>query len=261
MVASVPSEPGTWEICRVYAHPDRHGAGLGPALLATAERHAIAAGATALELWTDTRFRRAHRFYEKHSYVRQGPVRALQDIANTIEYRYAKPVDAIWTLDIAAAQSAERRLAEILRACVDAGASVSYLAPLDPQRAESYWTEVTAKVGNGASILFAAWADGILAGTVQLVPHTSETGRHRAEIARFLVHPDFRRRGLGDRLLAAAETAAAAARRTLLLLDTKPGDDAERRYRSRNWQEVGRIDGYTREADGEHATVIFVRRL
>lgn len=262
MVATVPLEAGAWEICRVYVHPSQHGAGLGPALLATAERHAIASGATELVLWTDTRFHRAHRFYEKQGYVREGAVRALHDIAGTIEYRYAKPVHGIRRLDVAGAQSAERGLAGILRACVDAGALVSFVAPLAPERALAFWRGVTRSVGEGTTVLLAAWSEGVLAGTVQLVLQQAELGRHRAEIAKFLVHPEFRGRGLGDRLLEAAEAEAAAAERTLLLLDTKPGDDAQRLYRRRGWEEVGRIEGYTRDAAGRMAgTVLFAKRL
>lgn len=90
MIATVPLDDGAWEICRVYVHPRLHGRGLGRALLGTAERRAIAAGARELILWTDTRFHRAHRFYEKWGYVRNGAVRDLHDIANTTEYQYAK---------------------------------------------------------------------------------------------------------------------------------------------------------------------------
>jgi GNAT superfamily N-acetyltransferase len=92
MVATRPVAGTTWEICRIYVHPDRHGAGLGPALLHTAEAHAIAAGARTLTLWTDTRFARAHRFYEKQHYRRDQTTRALGDKGGTIEYHYAKAV-------------------------------------------------------------------------------------------------------------------------------------------------------------------------
>ena len=265
MVATAPLDQtapgGSWEICQLYVHPDQHGTALGAKLLQTAERHAIALGATDFVLWTDTRFRRAHRFYEKQSYVRAGALRALHDLGNSIEYRYAKPVDGVRQLDIAAATSAEPRLTALLVDCVGAGASVSFRAPLDPATARAFWSTVTTRVGTGATRLFAAWSDGTLAGTVQLVPVTVEIGRHRAEIAKLLVDPAFRRRGLGGALLSAAEQEAAAASQTLLLLDTKAGDDGEHLYRRHGWQEVGRIEGYTREADGEHATVLFSKRL
>ena len=90
MIATVPDDATTWEICRVYVHPDLHGTGLGAALLRTAESHAVEAGARRLMLWTDTRFARAHRFYAKHGYRREKATRVLGDLANTVEYRYVK---------------------------------------------------------------------------------------------------------------------------------------------------------------------------
>ena len=42
---------------------------------------------------------RARRFYEKHSYVRHGPIRVLHDISNSLEFAYAKPVAGIESLD------------------------------------------------------------------------------------------------------------------------------------------------------------------
>lgn len=95
MVATVPAGGGIWEICRVYVHPRLHGSGLGAALLETAERHAVSADAVELVLWTDTRFHRAHGFYEKWGYVREGEVRALHDIAETLEYRYVKRLRSV----------------------------------------------------------------------------------------------------------------------------------------------------------------------
>lgn len=90
MVAACPLGDGFWEICRVYVLPDWHGGGLGHRLLDVAEAHARAAGATRLELWSDTRFRRAHRFYEKRGYVRSDHTRALNDRSNSVEFHYTR---------------------------------------------------------------------------------------------------------------------------------------------------------------------------
>jgi GNAT superfamily N-acetyltransferase len=92
MVAVRPTDGATWEICRLYVEPSLHGSGIAHALLDQAERHAIAAGAQRLVLWSDTRFERAHRFYEKRCFLRFGPVRALNDISDSLEFGYAKPV-------------------------------------------------------------------------------------------------------------------------------------------------------------------------
>ena len=91
MIAVKPSGAGMWEICKVYVHPDLHGTGLAHRLMDVAEGHAARAGATGLELWTDTRFDRAHRFYAKRGYVR-GVVRALYDLCDSSEWQYSSPV-------------------------------------------------------------------------------------------------------------------------------------------------------------------------
>ncbi len=262
MVAAAPLGGGDWEIGRVYVHPRLHGTGLGHRLAEVAEGHAIAAGAGRLLLWTDTRFRRAHRFYENRGWVRAGPVRALGDLSHTLEFEYAKPVHGVRRLDAAAAQSAERALAGVLEACMDAGASVSFLPPLARDRARAFWQGVTRQVGQGQTLLFAAWSGGRLAGTVQLGLDMPENGRHRAEVSQLLVHPAHRRRGLASTLMQAAEAAARLAGRDLLMLDTRAGDPAEQLYRRLGWAEAGRIEDYTREADGQpHATVLFTKRI
>lgn len=89
MIATRPSTDGAWEICRFYVHPDQHGAGLAQTLMDTAEAHAAGRGAVLLELWTDTRFLRAHRFYEKRGYLR-GEWRALHDLSQSEEFRYSR---------------------------------------------------------------------------------------------------------------------------------------------------------------------------
>ena len=86
LVATRPLAPGRWEICKVYVHPDHQGTGLAQRLMALAEGHS---GGPAFELWSDTRFARAHRFYEKLGYVRGG-VRDLGDRSQSFEYHYSK---------------------------------------------------------------------------------------------------------------------------------------------------------------------------
>jgi ribosomal protein S18 acetylase RimI-like enzyme len=258
MIAARPMDAATWEICRVYVDPCLHGSGLGHALLDQAERHAIAAGAERLALWTDTRFDRAHRFYEKRSYIRHGPVRVLHDISNSLEFGYAKPVNGLEALDIAAAASAETRLADILITCVAAGASVSFLPPLSPERAKAFWHRAANEVGAGKRVLLAAWRDGVMVGTGMLDLATPENQPHRAEIQKILVHPFARRSGIGHQIMRALERSATAAGRTLLTLDTRAGDAGEALYRADGWHEAGRIPNYARDADGTpHDTLFF----
>jgi GNAT superfamily N-acetyltransferase len=257
MIGVVPRSDGAWEIVRLYMLQSYRGTELAPRLLAIAEAHARMAGAVRLVLWSDTLFDRAHRFYEKHSYVRSGPIRVLHDISNSLEFGYAKPVAGTQVLDAASAASAERRLAELLCACVDAGVSVSYLPPLAPAVARGFWKRASTDVAAGTRILIAAWDDATLVGTVMVEFASSPNQPHRAEVQKLLVHPSARRRGLARALMLRAEQEARQAGRTLMTLDTRAGDAAEDLYRAMGWHEAGRIPGYALNADLTPCDTIF----
>jgi GNAT superfamily N-acetyltransferase len=251
MVATQSLEDGVWELCKTYVHSTHRGGGIAHLLAGAVERHARAQGATRLKLWSDTRFDRAHRFYEKRGFVRAGPIRALNDLSNSVEFVYAKPLAgvAVEQLDAAGAASAERRLALILQACVEAGASVSFMPPLAEATARGFWRSASAGVAKGERLLFAGWLEGELVGTVQVEFAMAPNQPHRAEISKLLVLPEARRRGLARLLLARAEEAALRAGRTLLTLDTRAGDMAEPLYRSAGWLEAGRIPGFALNAE------------
>ncbi len=265
MVATRPMGDGAWEICRMYLDARARGAGLAQGLLGTAEAHARAQGAMRLVLWTDTRFHRAHAFYEKQSYVRSGAIRVHDDLSHSLEFRYAKPASdmAVEVLDAAAAASAERRLGEILVACVDTGASVSFLPPMPPAEARAFYGRIARDVAAGTRLLLAGWVDGALMGTVQVDCGTPPNQPHRAEIAKLLVHPDARRRGLARALMGRAEQVAREAGRSLLTLDTRADDFAEPLYRSLGWTEAGRIPGWALNADRQTTcdTIFFWKRI
>ncbi len=237
---------------------DCTGAGWDIVCLTRPSSHAIAAGARRLVLWSDTQFDRAHRFYEKRSYVRSGPVRVLADISNSLEYAYAKPVNGIEVLDAAATEAAVPRLSEILIACVVEGSGVSFLPPLTQDRAAAFWRGTAREVAAGAKVLLAGWVGGVLVGTVTLGLATPQNQPHRAEVTKMLVHPSGRRHGLARRLMARLELEAIKAGRTLLTLDTRLADRAEGLYRSMDWIELGRIPGYAVTKDGTFDETLFM---
>ena len=264
MAAVAPLDGDCWEIGKVYVDRAHRGSGLAQALMVTAESYARAAGARDVKLWSDTRFERAHRFYEKLGYVRAGPIRVLHDLSRSLEFAYTKPLAGvvIRRLDAAGAASAERSLAEILRACVDAGAAVSFLAPLAVDRARAFYRRLASEVAAGGRILLAGWVDGVLAGMVTLDLVTPQNQPHRADVQKLLVHPDARRHGLARHLMAALEAEAGGVGRRLLTLDTRADDAAEPLYRSLGYHEAGRIPRYALNSDGTlHDTVLFWKEL
>jgi GNAT superfamily N-acetyltransferase len=254
MVATVPlNHDNAWEISRMYVARTHRGTGLASELLRTAETHARRQGAKRMVLWTDTRFEAAHKFYEKASYVRAGSIRVLDDRSRSLEFRYAKPLAGtiVEVLDPAAAVSAERRLAEVLKACVDDGAVVGFLAPLPIEKARAFWRERGSEVAAAKRVIIAAWVDGEIGGCLQLDLDVPENQTHRAEVRQLLVHPEFRRRGVGRELMARIDQAALAHGRRILVLRTWPGGPAETIVRSLGWSFVGVIPGYAIRPTGE----------
>jgi ribosomal protein S18 acetylase RimI-like enzyme len=150
------------------------------------------------------------------------------------------------------------QLADLLIAVVDGGASVGFLPPLGRAEAEVYWRGVL----DPGVVLFVAERAGAIVGTVQLQLALRANARHRAEVAKLLVHPSARRQGLGRRLMTALEAEAQRLGRTLLFLDTREGDVSNDLYRGLGYQEVGRIPRYARSASGDlDGTVIYYKEL
>jgi GNAT superfamily N-acetyltransferase len=159
----------------------------------------------------------------------------------------------------------EREIAElsdVLVAVVAAGASVGWTPPLDPAAAEAYWRRVGEAAARDVLTLLLAETDGRVVGTAQLLPAESANGRHRGEVAKVLVHPDWQRRGIGRALMARLDVDARAAGKTLLVLDTRVGDPSNALYAAAGWTAAGQIPDWARGADGAfYATQFWYKRL
>jgi GNAT superfamily N-acetyltransferase len=152
-------------------------------------------------------------------------------------------------------------LARVLLDCVDGGASVSFLS-LDGESAEDYFEGVIESVERGERLLLAAYVNSVLAGTVQVITATPQNQPHRGDVAKLLVHHDFRGQGVAARLMQHAEAAARAAGKTLLVLDTCEGGSAERLYLRLGWTKAGVIPDYAYFPDGSLcSTVIFWKKV
>jgi acetyltransferase len=166
---------------------------------------------------------------------------------------------SIQQLDAESARAALPELMELLVDSVNGGASVGYLAPLDPAQAEHYWQGILASLSERALLVL---RDGErIVGTVQVVLESRPNGNHRAEIAKMLVHSSARRRGHGQALMRAAEEVARAHQRTLLVLDTIKGDNAERMYTRLGFQTAGIIPSYARSSAGVLEPTVIMYKL
>ena len=154
-------------------------------------------------------------------------------------------------------------LAELLKDCVDGGASVSFMHPMTVEKALRFWRSVAEGVARGErALLVAENGDGRIVGTVQLILAQPENQPHRADVAKMLVHRGARRRGVAGRLMERVETVARDEGKTLLVLDTVSGSDAERVYLRAGWERVGEIPDYALMPDGPFCpTTIFYKAI
>jgi GNAT superfamily N-acetyltransferase len=153
-------------------------------------------------------------------------------------------------------------LVDTLVDCVEGGASVSFMHPLTPDRAQAFWQRVAEGVNRASRALIVAEDASGVCGTVQLLLEHPENQPHRADVAKMLVHRRARRLGLGAALVRKAEEVARELGKTLLVLDTVTGSDADRLYRRMGWVAVGDIPGYALfPRGGICSTTVFYRDL
>ena len=165
---------------------------------------------------------------------------------------------AIETLDTAARD----QLSDILIETVAAGGSVSFMHPLARPDAEAFWAGSLTAAGRGGRILLGAWDGERLAGTVTLLLDCPPNQPHRGEIAKLMVRPSHRGRGIATALMRRAEAEAVAQGRTLLVLDTASEDGAAELYEGLGYQFVGEIPDYALKPHGGlTGTRIYFKRI
>ena len=141
-----------------------------------------------------------------------------------------------------------RELGALLHACVQDGASISFVLPFAPDDAEAFWrAKVLPAVRGGSLTLLVARQGGAIVGSVQLDHDTPPNQPHRAEVRKLLVHPEFRRRGIARALMAELERRASRMVRRLITLDTRTGDKAEPLYASLDYKVAGVIPDFCRD--------------
>jgi GNAT superfamily N-acetyltransferase len=170
-------------------------------------------------------------------------------------------VTRVWKVEAHAIEELRPALCDLLIDSVEHGASVGFLSPLSREEADDYWRRIERAAAEDRCVLFAAALTGPVIGTVQLDVDTLPNQRHRATVAKLLVHTTARRRGVGKALMAALEAEARARGRWLLTLDTATGD-AARLYERMGWTASGPIPDYALNPDGSLTdTTFYWKRL
>ena len=105
-------------------------------------------------------------------------------------------------------------LVDLLQACVAGGASIGWPHTPTAEVAAAFWRRCAAGVAAGDRQVWLALArpDDPLSvqGSAQLLLDMPPNGRHRADIAKVMVHPRARRRGLAGALMHTLEAQALA---------------------------------------------------
>ncbi len=151
-------------------------------------------------------------------------------------------------------------LASVLIDCVEGGASVSFLHPLDREAALTFWRKIAREVASAErALLVAEDALGVCA-TAQLLLALPPNQPHRADVSKVLVHRRARRQGIGAALMRAAEDTAREHGRDLLVLDTVTGGDAQRLYERLGWLRVGDVPRYALMPTGQFCSTTYYYR-
>jgi GNAT superfamily N-acetyltransferase len=165
-------------------------------------------------------------------------------------------------LDAEGARTYAPALGEVLADAVAGGDSIGFMAGFSAADGAAFYETLLPELERGTRVLLAAFSDGELVGTVQLVHAWPPNQPHRADVTKLLVHRRARRRGVAQALMERLEAEALAAGKTVLVLDTVPGRAAERLYERLGWTRVGVIPGFALDPDGtECDTAVFTKRL
>jgi ribosomal protein S18 acetylase RimI-like enzyme len=149
-------------------------------------------------------------------------------------------------------------LSELLIRVVEGDASIGFLPPLQLTEANKYWENLLSP----DILLFVAKINNQIAGSVQLHLCNKPNGGHRAEIAKLMTHPNYRRNGIGRFLMIEAEERAKREGKSLIVLDTREGDPSNLLYSSIGYIQAGKIPYYAKSANGElHSTVIYYKSI
>lgn len=153
-------------------------------------------------------------------------------------------------------------LSDLLIKTVANGGSVSFMHPLEPEKAAAFWDSAFAAAARGERIVFGAWDGAILAGTVTLLLDCPPNQPHRAEIAKLMTREDYRGRGIATVLMQEAEGFAAKRGRTLLVLDTATDGGASSLYEKLGFTLAGVIPDYALKPHGGlTGTMIYWKRI
>ncbi len=153
-------------------------------------------------------------------------------------------------------------LSEMLIEVVANGGSVSFMHPLEQERADAFWDGSLAAAAREERIILGAWDGPALVATVTLLLDFPPNQPHRAEIAKMMTRLSHRGRGIARTLMVEAERLAVAHGRTLMVLDTASDEGAAGLYEKLGWVRVGLIPDFAlKPLGGLTGTIFYYKRI
>jgi len=152
-------------------------------------------------------------------------------------------------------------LRDLLVDVVDHGGAVHFMVPLSPAEAETFWDGALDSMTRGERLMFGAFDQGLLVGTVTLILQSPPNAPHRAEVAKMMTLSSHRRRGVARALLRHAEREGRKHGKTLLMLDTSAEGGSSALYESEGFIHCGTVpDFYVKPYGGLGATKYYYKR-
>jgi ribosomal protein S18 acetylase RimI-like enzyme len=171
-------------------------------------------------------------------------------------------MSAIHIEPLAATPAIHAMLCEIIIEVVASGGSVSFMHPLELQRAAAFWDASLAAADRGERIVLGAWDGDVLAGTLTLLLDCPPNQPHRAELAKMMTRVIYRGRGIARALVQRAEELAVQRGRTLLVLDTAVDEGASGLYEKLGYSHAGTIPDYALKPHGGlTGTMLYWKRV
>ncbi|WP_175412259.1 GNAT family N-acetyltransferase [Streptomyces sp. TRM64462] len=142
----------------------------------------------------------------------------------------------------------------------NAGGAVGFVPPVTPDDIRPQWVQHLAALNDGRMRLLAGYdEDGAVAATSFIAFNSHRLMTHWVWLYTVMVHPRHQGKGYGRELLAATEKAVTGLPGIeAIRLTCRGGAGLERFYASCGYQEVGRVPGGIRIAEGDDRDDVFM---
>jgi GNAT superfamily N-acetyltransferase len=141
-------------------------------------------------------------------------------------------------------------LRDLLVDVVDHGGAVHFMAPLGAGEAEAFWDGALKSMVLGERLIFGAFDNDLLVGTVTLILKSPPNALHRAEVAKMMTLTSHRRRGIARALLRVAEREGFKHGKRLLTLDTAAEGGSSALYEAEGFIYCGTVPDYAQWPHG-----------